>query len=415
MTRIAGLTSRRKEVGRIRIGKKKGGNGAPERLSGFRLTSPYRDYIEEQAELYGGEVKAWDGGIGKQWELITSTPRLQVIVPQRVELDQVLEARKGARLVHKCDGIIDLMTMAPCTYGCSPTDGSVKALHEALDRRAQVGVKEVSRLSVQLPGKSGSGLWRFQSVGHFTAEEMLGAAEDMPYHTGQRAELVLGQKVSGSKTFPVVGMVFLEDAVDPRLAQYLLEAQAQAAVRAARLHAPSTLNVEDPFDLDTETDDEYDETDEVAETTETVNETTGEVTVFQHANTRQVQEMADLRAGLFYAKRNNPTQAEDEAWRTWLEAEFGVRSTAKMSYAQAEDALRILGQMAARKAGPTEAQTERYVEVMTLLSGTLTEAQANTVIKKEWGADTFAGLSEADAEKCLTRLEAKAATLKVAA
>jgi hypothetical protein len=81
---ILDLQRRIAEVGRIRIGQQVAGNNGrkrPEKLTTFRLTSSDRTRIDQAAQLYGGTVQQWDAPAGKQWEVVTESDSLNVIVP----------------------------------------------------------------------------------------------------------------------------------------------------------------------------------------------------------------------------------------------------------------------------------------------------------------------------------------------
>ena len=92
------------QLGRIRLGRKKDGNGQPERLDSYRFTSPARYLIEEAAALYGGEVKAWDGGVGKQFEVITSATLINIYLPPQTVVDPFLEDWRSGTCMKRCDG-----------------------------------------------------------------------------------------------------------------------------------------------------------------------------------------------------------------------------------------------------------------------------------------------------------------------
>lgn len=407
------------EVGRIRIGASKPGSGSRKqavKLEGFRLTSEHRDYIEEQAERYeGSQAGSWDGGVGRQWDLRTNSRRLEIIVPRVVRLDQTLEARDArGKLIHLCDGIIDQQTYAPCTIGCSPRDGSKREIEAALRRRQAAGVKEVSRLSVQLPGLSGSGLWRFQSTGFLTAQKLLAAADEMPYHIGQRAELVLSTRKLGENFVPEVEMVFLEPAVDPRLAQILLEQQANAAYLHAKGAPPpkNQVDADDPFDMEDE-DGEISEI-EVEEAAEVP-----DVKTPVYVRGEQRTEILALRDKLFTKSATQGGKTKrvyDEAgWKDWLDAQWQIRD---LSLATVEMGVEILaqlhelhgldvdtetGEVRAPAHSPSASQIERYFELKEQ-SG-LTEEKLAGAAKKR-GANHFSQLTEDAAEEYLTFLQA---------
>ncbi len=84
MTTLIGIQRRLAEVGRIRIGQKvptSGEKTRPEKLTTFRLTSPDRRRIEQAAGMYGGRPEPWTAPAGDQWEVVTETDTLDVVVP----------------------------------------------------------------------------------------------------------------------------------------------------------------------------------------------------------------------------------------------------------------------------------------------------------------------------------------------
>ncbi len=102
---LVDVQRRRKELGRIRLGEK-GPKGQPVKLDTFRLTSPAEFYLDEAAKRYGGTVQPWDDApTGKQYQLVTETDRLDVIVPpQRITDRQHYELWSAGGLLRRCDG-----------------------------------------------------------------------------------------------------------------------------------------------------------------------------------------------------------------------------------------------------------------------------------------------------------------------
>ena len=156
------------EAGRIRIGQQvptaKGKR--PARLETFRLTSPDRTKIENAARLYGGRVEAWEAPAGSQWEVITETSKLPVIVPPAaMSFSQYLELWSGGGCLRRCTGAQELLTEQPCICATEGTQGS--------DRQCDYH----SRLSVLLRDMTGLGLWRLDTQGYFAAIELAGAVD----------------------------------------------------------------------------------------------------------------------------------------------------------------------------------------------------------------------------------------------
>jgi hypothetical protein len=162
---ISDLQRRIAEVGRIRIGQqvKSGKTTRPSKLDFFRLTSPNRQRIEQAARLYGGDVKEWEAPAGAQWEVITKTAVLPVIVPPSdMAFSQWYELWSGGGCLRRCDGAVDSIGDQPCV--CNPES-----------RQCDIH----TRLSVMLRDMPGLGLWRIDTSGYYAALELQGAVDVM--------------------------------------------------------------------------------------------------------------------------------------------------------------------------------------------------------------------------------------------
>lgn len=159
------ITLQRKiaESGRIRIGQQvdTGRGRRPEKLTTFRLTSPDRSRIEQAAALYGGTVQPWQAPAGNQWEVITETDALNVIVPPSdMAFSQHYELWSAAGCTRRCDGVHESISQGPCI--CDP-DNRECNIH--------------TRLSVFLADMRGLGFWRVDTSGYYAAIELQGAVE----------------------------------------------------------------------------------------------------------------------------------------------------------------------------------------------------------------------------------------------
>lgn len=154
------------EAGRIRIGQQVAagrGKKRPTKLETFRLTSPNRARIAEAARLYGGEVAEWEAPAGMQWEVVTKTDVLPVIVPPSdMAFSQFYELWSGGGCQRRCDGATESISDQPCI--CNP-DNRECDIH--------------TRLSVMLRDLTGLGLWRLDTSGYFAALELQGAVDVM--------------------------------------------------------------------------------------------------------------------------------------------------------------------------------------------------------------------------------------------
>lgn len=161
---ILTLQKRSRELGRIRIGQQvesSNGKMRPEKLDRFRITSASQSLIEQIAELYGGEAVAWDNHGSPQFEVITTTTRLPVLVPPQ-PVSQYFEQWSGGGCQRRCDGVTELLKDRPCMCGPDPEDRACKP---------------TTRLNVVLRDVQGIGVWRLESHGYYSATELPEVAE----------------------------------------------------------------------------------------------------------------------------------------------------------------------------------------------------------------------------------------------
>ena len=161
---IIDIQKRSRELGRIRIGQQvptSNGRTRPEKLDRFRLTSSSKHLLEQVAALYGGTVAEWTpkGGTA-QWEVITDSKRIPILVPPQ-PVSQWLETWTGGGCVHRCDGQTNALTGDPC----DPEDPD----HQQ--------ARPTTRLNVVLRDVEGIGVWRLESHGWNAAMELPNAAE----------------------------------------------------------------------------------------------------------------------------------------------------------------------------------------------------------------------------------------------
>ncbi len=137
------------EVGRIRLGEKKGEKGYPAKLEAFRFTSRDRALMEIVAERFGGKVREWLSDEGPQWQVYSDAKSLEVIVPKaELAFSQWFENWDGAVCRRRCDGHREIIGERACV--CDP------------DNRACL---PTTRLNVMLPDIPGMGVWRVESHG----------------------------------------------------------------------------------------------------------------------------------------------------------------------------------------------------------------------------------------------------------
>ena len=161
---ILELQRRIAEAGRIRIGQQvptSGGRTRPEKLTTFRMTSADRTKIDALAEMYGGKVAPWKAPAGEQWEVITETAALDVIVPPGdLAFSQFFELWSAGGCKRRCDGVNESLSDGPCL--CNPEQ-----------RECEIH----TRLSLLLRDLPGLGVWRLDTQGYYAAVELQGAIE----------------------------------------------------------------------------------------------------------------------------------------------------------------------------------------------------------------------------------------------
>jgi hypothetical protein len=156
---IIDLQARARELGRIRIGVQvptSGGKTRPEKLDRFRVTSASQTLIKRVAQLYGGDAKPWDNHGTAQWEVITTSMRLPILLPPQ-PISQYYELWSGGGCQRRCDGQTELLKDKPCLCDPDPTKRKCKP---------------TTRLNVILRDVEGIGVFRLESHGYYAAIEL---------------------------------------------------------------------------------------------------------------------------------------------------------------------------------------------------------------------------------------------------
>lgn len=160
-----------RELGRIRIGQQvASGNGRsrPEKLEHFRFTSPSQPLIEAVRELFGGKVKPWTSPAGSQWEVVTTTDTIDVVLLPEMALTQWMELWKGGGCERRCDGQVETISDQSCLCPVDPA--------ERREAAARGGAcKPTTRLSVMVRGLPDVGIWRLEVHGWYAATELMGS------------------------------------------------------------------------------------------------------------------------------------------------------------------------------------------------------------------------------------------------
>lgn len=185
---IITLQRRARELGRIRIGqvvKSANGRSRPSKLDRFRLTSASRPLLDTVASLYGGTVAEWtpQNGGPAQWEVVTESTRLPVLVPPQ-PVSQYFELWSGGGCQRRCDGERELLSDAPCLCAAADPDPQER------------DCKPTTRLNVILRDVEGIGVWRLESHGYYSATELPEVAEFLARTQGYvAAHLALEERV----------------------------------------------------------------------------------------------------------------------------------------------------------------------------------------------------------------------------
>jgi len=146
-------------VGAIRAGgeKPKSGRAPGRKLEAWRITSPRQQLVEQAAALYGGEVSAWEGPNGREYQCYTTVDELPVLVMPSYSLRQTYELWEGVtKRMRLCDGVDEELSGGPCI--CNATG----------DERCDV----YTRLVVALPELDTVLGWRLITKGVNAAHEL---------------------------------------------------------------------------------------------------------------------------------------------------------------------------------------------------------------------------------------------------
>lgn len=170
---ISSLTRRLPEAGRLRTGVKSG--RAMKAIETWRMTSHDRQAIEQVAEIYGGTPKPWtDAPTPGQWEVITTAPELNVVLPpDPLGGTPIYEAWSGGGCQRRCDGVT-------CQTPTSGPDGTEMAEVGCMcAAKGEMVCKPHTRLSVILPDVRFGGTWRYESATSWNVAQELPGMVDL--------------------------------------------------------------------------------------------------------------------------------------------------------------------------------------------------------------------------------------------
>ncbi|GIM88836.1 recombination directionality factor [Paractinoplanes toevensis] len=188
---IKTLQSRLTQVGVIRLGRQllsKNNKPYPAKLETLRFTSASKGLIDAVAAGYGGEVQAWKGPSGPEWEVITGVKEIPVLVPPQ-RIDPNLEHWGNGFRDRMCDGETEALRQQQCL--CL----ALQAGARRVDPRELC--KPTTRMSLMLADIPSLGTWKLESHGWNAAAElpMLAASiESAPQPIPARLEVQRREK-----------------------------------------------------------------------------------------------------------------------------------------------------------------------------------------------------------------------------
>lgn len=166
----------------------------PNKLDRFRVTTPYQNAAEAIAALYGGDITTWQSPRGPEFEVLTTSQALPVLVPrQRIDPNYEMWGKNLRQRL--CDGGTERLRDTPCL--CTQWDN-----HQHKYRDGVCGIcgvsqrwtgephthdydmgtcvtcgchrpcKPTTRLSLLLKGVPGAGIFKLESHGFNAASEL---------------------------------------------------------------------------------------------------------------------------------------------------------------------------------------------------------------------------------------------------
>lgn len=163
---IKTLQSRLTQVGVIRLGQQllsKNNKPYPSKLETLRFTSASKSLIDAVAAAYGGEVKAWKGPSGPEWEVITGAKEIPVLVPPQ-RIDPNLEHWGNGFRDRMCDGETEMIRQQPCFCAAAQAAGKPFGPRDIC--------KPTTRMSLMLAEIPSLGTWKLESKGWNAAAEL---------------------------------------------------------------------------------------------------------------------------------------------------------------------------------------------------------------------------------------------------
>lgn len=180
--RIITMQRQMRELGRLRTGTFNG--RYPERSETWILSSHAEHYVRAAAERWGGTAEEWQpqGGVARQWRVITTASAIDAVLPPGDPLSQSYEMWNRGGCTRRCDGVSEDMSCGPCL--CRAEFGD--AFHEKpREQRCQ----STTRLNVILPDLPDFGVWRAETKSFYAANEIAGAIDLIRAATGGQSAI----------------------------------------------------------------------------------------------------------------------------------------------------------------------------------------------------------------------------------
>jgi hypothetical protein len=215
---VLDIQRRGQQIGRLRIGqlvRTEDGKQRPARLDTFRFTTQSRHGAQAIADLYGGEIKTWNG----EFEVITDQSEIGVTVPPRDQVvSQWYEMWNRGGAMRRCDSQVEQLSGKPCMCPHADNPDDLEQVDRAALERARLAkmnppraCKLVTRISVMIPDLPGLGVFRLDTGSYYAAVEIGDAAAVMQVARDQGVFLPAilriehRQRVAGGKTtrYPV--------------------------------------------------------------------------------------------------------------------------------------------------------------------------------------------------------------------
>ena len=215
---VIDIQRRGQQIGRLRLGvmvKPENGKARPEKLATWRFTTASKVAADAIAELYGGEIRDWQG----QFEVITKESSIGVTIPPRDQVvSQYYEMWNKGGAVRRCTGLTEILSGKPCMCPhASNMRDEDEVARKALERanlakqNPPQACSLITRISVMLPDLPGLGVFRLDTKSFYAAVEIGDTAQLLEMARAQGvflpAMLRIDQRarVAGGKTtrYPV--------------------------------------------------------------------------------------------------------------------------------------------------------------------------------------------------------------------